>query len=199
MSVSLSDVTVTFGSRTVIDQANVTFPSGAMSVIMGPSGAGKSTLLAAIAGYVPLTAGLIDLGGISRSRIAFIFQSTHLVPYRTASDNIALGAMARGATYRQASEVANGLLERLSIAHLGPTRVFKLSGGERQRVSILRAVAFESPIVLADEPTASLDPVSRQGVVTALQTAADAGATVIVSTHDPIVADQSAQVFRLWE
>jgi len=113
-------------------------------------------------------------------------------------DNIALGAMARGQPYAEATAISIALLDGLSLSHLRDSPAHQLSGGERQRVMILRGVAFESPVLLADEPTASLDPVSRGDVVRALKFAADAGATVIVSTHDEAVAAQSGQVVRLW-
>lgn len=199
MSVTLDAVTVRFGERAVLDRVSASFPSGTLSAVMGPSGAGKSTLLGTIAGYVVPDSGTVNTGGVPLSQIGFVFQGTHLIPARTALDNIALGALARGHSFRTARAVSLELMEGLELAHLAMRRAFLLSGGERQRVMILRAVAFESPILLADEPTASLDPTSRSQVVKALELASTMGATVIVSTHDETVAAQCAQIVRLWD
>lgn len=199
MSVTLRDVSVAFKERVVLNKVSAIFPSGSVSTIMGPSGAGKSTLLGTIAGYIQPDSGVVDTEGIARSRIGFIFQHTHLFPLRSARDNVALGALARGHSFQEASKLSTELLAGLSLVHLAHNPAYQLSGGERQRVMILRAIAFQSPILLADEPTASLDPTSRAEVVRALKLAADSGATVIVSTHDETVAAESSQVLRLWE
>lgn len=198
MPVVLTNVSIAFGDRTVLDSVSANFPSATVSVIMGPSGAGKSTLLAAIAGYVRTDRGTIDTGGVPLSRIGFVFQGTHLIASRNALDNVAIGAMAQGKSYATAAHTAAELLAGLSLLHLRDVPVHRLSGGERQRLMILRAVAFKAPVLLADEPTASLDPASRDQVMRALRLAAEAGATVIASTHDEAVATESSQVLRLW-
>ncbi len=197
MSVGVRGLGVQLGSRVVLDGISAVFHAGELTCLMGPSGAGKTTLLAAIAGYVPPTRGVIDIEEDDRARLAFVAQSTPLLLRRTAADNVALGALARGAGWNEALLVAESLLSSLSMRELTMSRGYTLSGGERQRVAILRAIAQAAPIILADEPTASLDPINKSHVVRALRAAADQGATVIVATHDPFVAGASDKVVEL--
>lgn len=197
MSVGVRGLGVQLGSRVVLDGISAVFHAGELTCLMGPSGAGKTTLLAAIAGYVPPTRGVVDIEEDDRARIAFVAQSTPLLLRRTAADNVALGALARGAGWNEALLVAESLLSSLSMSELTMSRGYTLSGGERQRVAILRAIAQAAPIILADEPTASLDPTNKSHVVRALRAAADQGATVIVATHDPFVAGASDKVVEL--
>jgi len=197
VSVGVRGLGVQLGSRVVLDGISAVFHAGELTCLMGPSGAGKTTLLAAIAGYVPPTRGVIDIEEDDRARLAFVAQSTPLLLRRTAADNVALGALARGAGWNEALLVAESLLSSLSMRELTMSRGYTLSGGERQRVAILRAIAQAAPIILADEPTASLDPINKSHVVRALRAAADQGATVIVATHDPFVAGASDKVVEL--
>lgn len=197
MSVGVRGLTVGFGSRVVLDDVTAEFRAGELSCLMGPSGAGKTTLLATIAGYVLPTRGVVEIDASERARLAFVAQSTPLLLQRTAADNVAVGALARGMDWVEALQLAEHLLLSIGMGDLVSSRGYTLSGGERQRVAILRAIAQSAPILLADEPTASLDRDNKAQIVRALRAAAHEGATVVVATHDRFVASAADKVVDL--
>ncbi|WP_166868240.1 MULTISPECIES: ATP-binding cassette domain-containing protein [unclassified Salinibacterium] len=175
------------------------FQDGSFTALVGPSGAGKSTLLAAIAGFRDLDSGSITArSATGPARFSIISQAATLFMERTALTNVALGGVARGLPMREAQALAGDLLERLGLPEVALTPAHKLSGGERQRVMIARAVSARSNVLLADEPTASLDPDSRRLVCEALREATHSGVTTIVATHDPFVAELADEVLAPW-
>lgn len=197
MSIGIRGVGVRFGSRVVLEDVWADFRPATVSCLMGPSGAGKSTLLAVVAGYIAPSEGTIEISDGDRARLAFVAQSTPLLLRRTVIDNVAVGVLARGGEWGEALSIAGDLLSTLSMDGLGPSRAYVLSGGERQRVAILRAIAQRATVLLADEPTASLDQENKESVVRALRVAAQEGATVVVATHDPFVAQAADTVISL--
>lgn len=189
MSIILSNLTLGFGSRIVVGNLSATCLSGKITVVLGPSGAGKSTLLGAIAGYLPLRSGQIDTQGVPNDQIAMITQAASLLTRRTAVDNVALGGLAAGFDFLAATKSARELMATLAMSEVAGIRAHRLSGGERQRIALMRMIERGTRILLADEPSASLDAVSRAAVCEVLRAAADRGAVVLVATHDPYVAD----------
>lgn len=188
MQLTITGLHHAFDTRQLFTNLHLQAASGDMVALMGPSGAGKSTLLATIAGAVTPDAGSIRITPVDTPRIVWIVQSTPLLPRRTALDNVRLGPLGEGLRHAQATNRALSAMSRLGVDHTAFTRVFRLSGGERQRLAVARAVASSADVILADEPTASLDPDSRTDVMNALRAAADLGTLVIVSTHDAAVA-----------
>ncbi len=177
-------------------------PAGSRIGVRGPSGAGKSTLLMALAGLVPAATGAIrwgdtDLSQLSeserarfrREHVGLIFQDFLLFEELTAGDNAALAAAYATSGERRA--IRNGaaaLLDHLGLGGHGERSVANFSGGERQRVAVARALANDPPILLADEPTASLDRDSADRLIADLAAlAAEKGTTLIVVSHDPAV------------
>lgn len=177
---------------------------GERVAVMGPSGAGKSTLLAALAGFVRLDAGRIELGGdlvadapADGSRrglhvapmdrgVVLLGQDARLFPHLSARENVAFGPRARGHSRSVAARTADEWLARVGLAGFGDRMPAHLSGGQQQRVAVARALAVEPRLVLLDEPLTSLD----------LQTAAEIRmlladqlrSTAVVITHDPVDA-----------
>lgn len=197
---TVTGVSMAFGSRRVLAGVDATFGAGRLCALMGPSGTGKSTLLAIIAGHLRPTAGEVvvtDAENRRTDQVEWMVQSTPTLPRRTAWDNAALGASARGLDRTAALAEAARILDALDLTAVRGTRTFRLSGGERQRVAVARSIARRTPVLLADEPTASLDPQSRAAVCRALRVAADAGTTVVVATHDPVVAEGCDAVLLL--
>lgn len=201
MQVTLANVSKKFGSRTVLSEMSAEFLGPGSYSLMGPSGSGKSTILSLIAGMDEP-----DLGAITfvtkgvltvRPRIAWILQSSPLLTRRSIWDNVALGPLVRGAKIEEIQERISELLSRFGIASLAHTKVAQLSGGERQRVAVIRALASGDRIILADEPTASLDPQMRDIVCDALLSASEAGALVLIATHDQTVADRCTHTVKL--
>ncbi|KZX20779.1 ABC transporter ATP-binding protein [Rathayibacter tanaceti] len=195
MLIDASDVTVDFGGRPILRAVSLSLEAGETLALRGPSGAGKSTLLGVLAGQVRPSEGTVR--SAPPERTAWILQSTPVLTRRSVLDNVALGALALGSRRRAAEAAALDALRQVGIAHLGLRPVHELSGGERQRTAVARAVVAGSALILADEPTASLDPGSRALVVDALLRAAASGAGVVVATHDSVVAAACGRIARL--
>jgi ABC-type lipoprotein export system ATPase subunit len=173
---------------------------GEIVALRGASGCGKSTLLNLLGGldepdrgtvYVnrePLGPGS-DRVRLRRREIGFVFQFHHLIPDLTAAENCLLPALAAGTDPGQARDRLRTLAEQTGVARRLDHRVQKLSGGERQRVALCRALVNRPRILLADEPTGSLDEQSRELVFRLLlQLSREDGVTLVVATHDPELA-----------
>lgn len=194
---SLSAVTVRLGNRVVLNEVSFRARPGAVTAITGPSGSGKTTLLHVLGGLLRPTAGVAAVDLAASGRIAWIVQNSPLLPRRTCQENVALGAVATGKEWDESQRVAAAMLGELGLEHTASTLGFRLSGGEKQRMAVARAMAADASVVLADEPTASLDSDSRNLVCLALQRAARRGSSVIVTTHDDFVAGTASQVLDL--
>jgi len=207
-------VTKRFRQGTTTIQAlrdiSLTVARGEFVAVMGASGSGKSTLLHVMAGLTRPDEGRVlvdgqDLSALSdfqltllrRRRIGLVFQTFNLIPTLSAQDNILLPAMAEGRE-RLARSQLDELLTRLGLAerrrHLPDT----MSGGEQQRVAIARAMICDPAIILADEPTGSLDSVTGQSICRLLQElCAEQGRTIVVVTHEPAVAVWATRIVVL--
>jgi ABC-type lipoprotein export system ATPase subunit len=199
MRVTVSDLEVRWGARVVLAGVSASFEAPGRVSIMGPSGAGKSTLLAVIAGQVAPTSGSIGIESEGDGRAEWIVQSSPLLAARTALANVALGPLSRGMAPGRAGARSRRVMADLGLGHLVDMPVHTLSGGERQRVAVSRAVASGAGLVLADEPTASLDHAAKRSVIEALARVSGHGTLLIVATHDPEVSAACDRVFRLVE
>jgi iron complex transport system ATP-binding protein len=190
-------VNVTLGGRAVLNDISLSLSSGHLVALVGPNGAGKTTLLRALAGLLP-SQGEIHVGGAALSslslrerarRFAYLPQG-HIVHWPLpAWDIVALGRYPHGATdparlTPKDAEAVQRAMQATDVLEFSERRVTELSGGERSRVALARVLAVEAPVMLADEPTASLDPRYQIDVMTNLRNAADGGMLVIVVTHD---------------
>jgi iron complex transport system ATP-binding protein len=191
------NVSVELSGRTVLNDLSLALSPGHLVALVGPNGAGKTTLLRALAGLVP-SDGAIHIGGDALSalslrerarRFAYLPQG-HVVHWPLpARDIVALGRYPHGATdparlTPRDSEAVLRAMQATDVVEFGARRVTELSGGERSRVALARVLAVEAPVILADEPTASLDPRHQLDVMKTLRIAADQGTLVIVVTHD---------------
>jgi ABC-type lipoprotein export system ATPase subunit len=191
-------VTKAYGTVEVLHGVHLQVRAGERVALTGPSGSGKSTLLNCLCGIEPVDAGRITIGGeplrrespeqldrLRREQIGYVFQSFHLLPTLSAIENIELPGqligMARGARV----ERARTLLDSVGLAHRANHRPDALSGGERQRVALARAVMHRPRLILADEPTGSLDSVNGAKVLDLLEALSQAhGIAVLLVTHD---------------
>ena len=188
---------VTLAGRAVLNDVSLSLASGHLVALVGPNGAGKTTLLRALAGLVP-SDGAIHVGGEALSslplrerarRFAYLAQG-HIMHWPLpARDIVALGRYPHGATdpARLTPTDSDAVLRAMQVADVvafAERRVTELSGGERSRVALARVFAVEAPVILADEPTSSLDPRHQIDVMKSLRMAADKGTLVIVVTHD---------------
>jgi ABC-type lipoprotein export system ATPase subunit len=194
--VILRDLEQRFGDGPVLFSGlSATLRTGRRYAVVGPSGSGKSTLLGLIAGVEPPTSGTVERSGIDR--VGWVFQNPQGVPGRTALDHVVLPFLAAGASRVHAEPQARELLRRFGIDGVSGSLFAALSGGEAQRLMLARAVASGADLLLVDEPTAQLDPVSAASVTRVLAGLADAGAIVVIATHDPRIRDVSDDVIDL--
>jgi len=199
------------GTLRVLDDVSFTLAPGGRMAIMGPSGSGKSTLLSILGGLEAPTSGTVRLDGADpgsmtaderaayrNRRIGFVFQEHHLLAGCTAVDNVVLPALATGSVHRDIEVRARRLLERVGLGDRLGSLPAELSGGERQRVAVARALANRPRVVLADEPTASIDAAHQQQVIDLLRsTCTDHGVALVVVTHAPEVSAQFPRRLRL--
>lgn len=202
----VSDFVAGYGGRPIARLRHLSVAAGESAVLSGASGSGKTTLLLGIAGLAERVNGTVhvdgeDLGRLgprardrNRGRhIGLIFQDLHLVPGLTAADNMLLAPFATGV--RGDRVRARALLDRLGVDHKSNARAETLSRGEAQRVAIARAMLMEPRLILADEPTASLDDDACAAVLALLiEATCETGAALVIATHDARVRRQVSQV-----
>jgi iron complex transport system ATP-binding protein len=198
MTLSLRDVRLTLGARVVLDAIDLAIPSGRITAVVGPNGAGKSTLLRACAGLITPERGAITLAGrplgaqasteLARA-IAYLPQERAVHWPLAARAVVALGRLPHGDVKAEAIDRA---LAAMDIAGLADRPVSQLSGGERARVLVARALAQEAPLLIADEPTAGLDPAHALALFSCFQQLAAEGRTVVVALHDLSLAARFA-------
>jgi polar amino acid transport system ATP-binding protein len=199
-ALAVQDVAIRRGDRLILQQLRFTAAPGDLLALMGESGTGKTSVLRAIAGLDPIAAGEIHVGGVRlapgriprgpRARelhrsVGIVFQFHHLFEHKTALENVWLAPVH---VFRQprteAEHRARALLEALGVGPRAGALPHELSGGEAQRVAIARALAVEPPVLLMDEPTASLDPARRSDLAATLRQLAAEGRTIVIATHD---------------
>ncbi len=202
------------GTRSILADVTFTVPRGEVIALMGPSGSGKTTILRAVAGLEPFEAGTMAMDGAERRggqalsgralrdwrrRIGLVFQFHHLFEHLTVLENVMLAPVhVRGTARGDAAILAQDLLRQLGVEHRTGALPRELSGGEAQRVAIARALALDPPLLMMDEPTASLDPARRQDLGALLRGLAERGRSILISTHDAEFArDVAGGVLRL--
>lgn len=202
------------GGRRILSVPKLEVPAGTAVAIRGPSGAGKSTLLYAMAGIIGATQGRILWGdtdiaalnetaraGFRRSHVGFIFQEHLLFEELSARGNAEITALyAPRADRRRIRETADSVLGRLGLAGSAARRSDTFSGGERQRIAVARALAGNAPVILADEPTASLDrPNADKLADDLMRLAREDGRTLVVVSHDPGLHDRADRVIDVMD
>ncbi|MEO8034738.1 MAG: ATP-binding cassette domain-containing protein [Acidobacteriota bacterium] len=187
-------------SREVLRGVSFQVQRGELIALMGLSGGGKTTVLRSVAALETFDAGAIDVEGVVlrpgplprgqmlrdlRRRVGMVFQLHYLFEHLTATQNVTLAPLQVARVARAAAdERALALLESLGVAHRRNAYPRELSGGEAQRVAIARAMAMDPPLLLMDEPTASLDPARRNELGETLSGLTGQGRTLVLTTHD---------------
>jgi len=198
-------------TKEVLHDVNLEFARGEICIIMGPSGSGKTTLLKLIGGQRAIQQGSIVVDGqelagarqgdlvAARRKIGFIFQMHHLIEALTVCQNVQLPlSFEEGQSGESSRALALEMLQRVGIAEHAEKHPGHLSGGQKQRVAVARALIRHPSIILADEPTASLDGKTGHEVVELLQRLAkEAGCTIVLVTHDNRILDIADRLVHL--
>ena len=213
IAISARNVTLSLGTgeaRTdVLKGIDLDIQNGETIAILGPSGSGKSSLMAILSGLEQVTGGEVHVAGTNfgsldeddlararRGRIGIVLQSFHLLPTMTALENVAVPLELAGSA--DAFDKARAELDAVGLGHRLSHYPAQLSGGEQQRVAIARAVAPGPQILFADEPTGNLDGKTGAAIIDVLFARKEAaGATLIIITHDPSLAERCDRVLEM--
>jgi ABC-type lipoprotein export system ATPase subunit len=207
-------VTKTFQSSgsavSVLRGVDLQIMPGEFVALVGPSGCGKSTLLNILGLAERATAGEVFVGGIAtqgatestlrqarRQKLGYVFQQFNLLSTLTVVENVMVPLILNGTDVSQASEAAVEVLRRVGIGPLSKTMPYALSGGEMQRVAIARAVVHKPLVILADEPTGSLDAASGEAVLELLSEQASHGVALLMATHSEAALKWCSRVVRM--
>ena len=209
---ALKDVSYTYDKRKmVIKNMNLDFEAGTLYAIVGESGAGKTTLLSMLSGLTKPTMGQIIYNGKNiaklnpytyRSKyVGVIFQSYNLLPHLNAVENVILSMDISGKKILGKRQKAQELLRSVGLGEeLWDRRILKLSGGEQQRVAIARTLAFDSDVILADEPTGNLDGRTQNAIMEIfLRLAREQDKCIIIVNHSPEVARMVDVKYELYK
>ena len=188
----------------ILAGVNVDVAAGQSLAVVGPSGSGKTSLLGILAGLSAPTDGTVLVAGKPLTRFAgtargvsLVLQGYGLVSLLTAAENIEVALRAAGRPARTARTVALAALEQLGLLAHADQLVHELSGGQQQRTAVARALALEPRLLIADEPTAELDPAARILALARMFEVAESGGALVLATHDPEVAERCDQVLDL--
>ncbi len=205
--ITLAHVTKCFNEErpnafTAVDDVSLTLASGAVTVLRGPSGSGKTTLLTLIGALTRPTRGRILCDGAllsdlperflaaeRRRTFGFVFQRFNLIEGLSVLDNVMVPGVPTGRPLRRLRTRAQALLARFHLERHAHGPVDVLSGGEAQRVALARALLNDPPVLIADEPTASLDSTLAREVMTLFADLKAEGRTLVIASHDPLVCD----------
>ncbi len=213
--VTVEGITKTFqsgrGTLTAINNVSFSIETGMFAAVIGKSGSGKSTLLNCLGGLEPPDSGTITCFGTSlyslgnhelslyqRQYIGFIFQRGNLLSYLTVSENIGFPLTLKNVRGSARSKRIDELLDRIDLVSAAKALPHELSGGEAQRVAVARAIAHRPKLLLADEPTASLDTATGQQVVQLMYDMGQADhCTIIMVTHDREITESATPIIYL--
>jgi putative ABC transport system ATP-binding protein len=209
--IKMIDVHKSFGKGEnrveVLKGVSLTVEQGEFVAILGPSGSGKTTWMNLIGLIDTIDSGDYFLDGVNieehseknyahirNEKIGFVFQKFNLISKYTALYNVSLPLLLRGASYKVAKKKAAETLTRVGLGDRTHHRPNELSGGQQQRVAIARALVGESPLILADEPTGSLDQKTGREVLSFLQALNNEGKTIVIITHDENIAAKAKRI-----
>ena len=207
--IELQHIWKQFGSRIIFSDLNLNFQSGMVYALIGDSGCGKTTLLNMLAKLETFDKGEIVYKGKSltslkneefyRNELGYLFQNFGLLESQTIRENLELGLIGKKQNKKQEKERL--LLQALQAVRLDylslNQKIYELSGGEAQRVALAKIILKNPPLILADEPTASLDPKNSKEIIEILLELRNANRTIIIATHNPSIWKMADQVIHL--
>ena len=208
--IELKNITKKFENKTVFANFNLQIDQNEMVAIIGPSGSGKSTLLNILGlidkvddgdyqfeQYINIKPNSRLAQKIIREKISYLFQNFALIEEDTVLQNLLLALKYVKQSKKEKTEIITAALQKVGLSEYLNSKIYELSGGQQQRIAVARAIIKPSELVLADEPTGSLDSKNRDEIIKLLLELNDAGKTVIVVTHDSHVAEKCHRVLEL--
>ena len=209
--IELQHIWKQFGSRIIFSDLNLNFQSGMVYALIGDSGCGKTTLLNMLAKLENFDKGEIIYKGKSltslkndefyRNELGYLFQNFGLLESQTIRENLELGMIGKKKKKNKKQEKERLLLQALQAVRLDylslNQKIYELSGGEAQRVALAKIILKDPPLILADEPTASLDPKNSKEIMEILLELRNANRTIIIATHNPSIWKMADQVIHL--
>lgn len=194
--IELKNISKKFGSRQLFSDTNLQFEGGKIYALIGISGCGKTTLLNMIGRLEPYDNGEIIYDGTSlkdikpsvffRDYLGYLFQDFGLIESQTVKENLNLGLVGNKLKEKEKISLMKQALNRVSLSYLDLKQpIFELSGGEAQRVALAKIILKDPPLILADEPTASLDPKNSEELLSILESLKNPNRTIIIATHNP--------------
>ena len=209
LKIDVQDLHKSYGDNEVLKGIDAKFYEGDVVCIIGPSGSGKSTFLRTLNLLETVTSGKVVVDGYelsdpktnldkARENIGMVFQHFNLFPHMTVLENVTFAPVELGRMNKEeADKLAMDLLDRVGLADKADATPDSLSGGQKQRVAIACALVNNPEMIVADEPTGSLDSQSQENVLEIFKELAEAGKTVIIVTHNPEVADYADVVIKM--
>ncbi|BDD40892.1 ABC transporter ATP-binding protein [Streptococcus ruminantium] len=206
----LNGINKSFGKKNVLKDFSLSIKKGEMVAITGPSGCGKSTLLNIIGliddfqngsyqfdGMENIRVNSSQASSIIRNKISYLFQNFALMDSKTVEENLMLALFYQKLSKHEKKKRISQALEQVGLKGYENDNIFELSGGEQQRVAIARAILKPSIVILADEPTGSLDRKNKEIVLDLLRKLNQDGKTILIVTHDPEVAEACSRTIEL--
>ena len=206
--IKIEHLAKSFGERTVFQDINLQFAAGKVYALIGNSGCGKTTLLNMIAKLESYDEGKIlykekDIKTIKstiyfRNELGYLFQNFGLLDNETVSSNLDLGLINRQCNRKEKENYKKEVLARVGLSHIHlEQKVYELSGSEAQRVALAKIILKDPPLILADELTAALDPITSQEIMKILLTMKNQNRLIIIATHNPDIWNQADEVINL--
>lgn len=208
--VELNNVTKRFGNKKILDKFSLKINEGEVVAITGSSGKGKTTILNIIGLLEQFEEGELIIDGEShikvnsskatrflREKISYLFQNFALIDDKTVLYNLNLALNYVKATKKEKQQLINNALEKVGLAGYEKSKIFELSGGEQQRVAIARIMLKPCKIVLADEPTGSLDEENSHKILELLKFLNKSGKTIVIVSHDKFIANQCDRIINI--
>lgn len=207
-AVQLMNVTKKFGDKIVLNKVNLEIEQGEFIAITGKSGKGKTTMLNLMGMFEKPDSGKVLLFGeefskrnmqrLLREKVAYVFQNFALIDNETIEENLAVALAYSGQSKKEKKKAMEDALKQVGLGEMALSqKIYRLSGGEQQRVALARVLLKPSELILADEPTGSLDEENRNAILEILKKLNELGKTVVIVSHDPYVARSCGRVITL--
>ena len=206
--IKIEHLAKSFGERTVFQDINLQFAAGKVYALIGNSGCGKTTLLNILAKLESYDKGSISYRGQElrkikshhyfKNELGYLFQNFGLLENETVAANLELGLIGQKWTKQEKKQREEEVLEKVELTYLTlDQKIYELSGGEAQRVALAKIILKDPPLILADELTAALDPITSQEIMKILLTMKNQNRLIIIATHNPDIWNQADEVINL--